>query len=67
MDSHFIFECNVGKRRIRHTVCHTLKLIDEFLNRLKIDGRLYAIQLQNGSMSDPPLSDIEFKNKIVWV
>ena len=33
--SHFIFEINVGKRRIRHTT--TLKLIDEFLDRLKID------------------------------
>ena len=33
--SHFIFEINVGKRRIRHTT--TLKLNDEFLDRLKID------------------------------
>ena len=35
--SHFIFDINVGKRRIRHTT--TLKLDDEFLNRLKIDLR----------------------------
>ena len=33
--SHFIFEINVGKSRIRHTT--TLKLNDEF--RLKIDWR----------------------------
>ena len=33
--SHFIFEINVGKRRIRYTT--TLKLNDEFLDRLKID------------------------------
>ena len=47
--SHFLFEINVGKRRIRHRM--TLKLNDEFLDRLKID-----------SMSDPPLSDVDFKN-----
>ena len=32
--THFIFEINVGKRRIRHTP--TLKLNDEFLDRFKI-------------------------------
>jgi len=32
--SHFIFEINVGKMRIRHTM--TLKMNDEFLDRLKI-------------------------------
>ena len=31
----FIFEINVGKKRIRYTA--TLKLNDEFLDRLKID------------------------------
>ena len=33
--NHFIFEINVGKRRIRHRT--TLKLNDEFLDRPKID------------------------------
>ena len=33
--NHFIFEINIGKGRIRHTT--TLKLNDEFLDRLKID------------------------------
>ena len=33
--SHFIHEINVGKRRIRYTT--TLKLNDEFRDRLKID------------------------------
>ena len=33
--SHFIFEINVGKSRIRHTT--TLKLNDEFLDRVKFD------------------------------
>ena len=32
---HFIFEINVGKSRIRHIT--TLKLNDEFLDRVKID------------------------------
>ena len=33
--NHFIFEIDVGKSRIRHTT--TLKLNDEFLNRIKMD------------------------------
>ena len=33
--SHFILEISVGRRRIRHKT--TLKLTDEFLDRLKID------------------------------
>ena len=33
--SHFIFEINVGNRRIRHTT--TLEFNDEFLDRVKID------------------------------
>ena len=33
--SHFIFEINVGKRRIRHRA--TLNLNNEFLNTVKID------------------------------
>ena len=33
--SHFIFEINIGKGRIRHAT--TPKLNDEFLDRLKID------------------------------
>ena len=35
--SHFIFKINVGKRRIRHRT--TLKLNDEFLDRLQFDWR----------------------------
>ena len=31
---------------------------------LKIDG---VIQIQRRSMSDPPLSDIDFKYKMAWV
>ena len=33
--SHFIFEINIGKKRIRHTT--TVKFNAEFLDRLKID------------------------------
>ena len=48
--SHFIFEINVGKRRIRHNTS-ALKLNESrsTQNRLKI-------QIQNRSMSDPTLS-----------
>ena len=63
--SHFIFEINVGKRRIRHTT--TLQLNDEVLGQLKIDED-DVIQIQSRSMSDLTLSDIDFKNKmaLVW-
>ena len=46
-------EINIGKRRIRHTT--TLKLNDG------------VIQIPSRSMSDTPLSDIDFKNKTAWV
>jgi len=62
--SYFIFEINVGKRRIRHT--KTLKLKNEFLNRQKsIEDDV--VEIQSRSMSDPPLSDIYFKNKMSWI
>ena len=35
MQTYFIFEINLGKSRIRHTT--TLKLNDEFLDRLNTD------------------------------
>ena len=62
--NHFIFEINIGMRRIRHT--KTLKLNDEFLDRQKSieDG---VIQIQSRSMSDPLLSDIDFKNIMPWI
>ena len=62
--SHFIFEINVGKGRIRHTT--TLKLNDEF----QIGSKSIAddvIPILRRSMSDPPFSDIDFKNKMAWV
>ena len=60
--SHFILDINVEKGRIRHTT--TLKLNDEFLDRLKIDD---VIEIQSRSMSDPTFSDIDFKIKMVWI
>ena len=60
--SHFIFEINVGKSRIRHRP--TLNLNDAILNPFGDD---LAIQFQNRSKSDPTLSDIDFKNKLMWV
>ena len=64
--SHFIFGITVGKSRIRHTT--TLKVNNEFLNRLKIDFQDGVIQIQSRYMSDPSLSEIDFKNKMasVW-
>ena len=42
--SHFIFEINVGKSRIRHTT--TLKLSNEFLDRLKIEFRVVLCRIR---------------------
>ena len=63
--SHFIFEINVGKSRIRHLT--TLNLNEATLNRFWVD---LEIQFQGRSMSDPShptLSDNDFKNKMAWV
>ena len=61
--SHFIFEISVGKSRIRHRT--TLNLNNAIFNRFWVD---LEIKFQSRSMSDPPLSDINFKNKMarVW-
>ena len=56
--SNCIFEINVGKSRIRHKT--TLKLNDKFLDVL--NGSV--IQFKKRSMSDPTLSDIDFKMKV---
>jgi len=61
--NHFIYEISVGKRRIRHRT--TLNL-----NFFLIDSKLIEddiIQIESRSLSDPPLSDIDFKNKMAWV
>ena len=52
--SHFIFENNVGKKRIRHRT--TLNLNDPTPNRFWVD---LEIEFQSRSMSDPTFSDIE--------
>ena len=57
--NHFIFEINVGKSRIRHRT--TLNLNELIFSRFRGD---LEIQFQSRSMSGPPLSDIDFKNKI---
>ena len=59
---HFTFEINVGKSRVRHRT--TLKLNDAICNQFRVD---LEIQFQSRSMSDPTLSDIDFKIKMVWV
>ena len=57
--SHFIFEIDVGKSRIRHRT--TLKLKDE--DRLKIISRQRHLNSES-FLSGPTLSDIDFKNKM---
>ena len=61
--SHFIFEINVGKSRIRHIT--TLNLNDVIFNQFLFDKEIH---FQSRSMSDPTLSDIDLKNKMarVW-
>ena len=74
--SHFIFEINVGKSRIRHTT--TLKLSYEFLDRLKINWRfkfrvivcrirffLTLISKRKWLWSEPPWSGILGKSAII--
>ena len=29
--------------------------------------KIHSIQIQSRSMSEPPLSDIDFKNEVTWV
>ena len=60
--SHLNFEINVGKRRIRHTT--TQNSNDAIFNRFLVH---LEFQFQSRSMSDPPISDIYFKNKMVLV
>ena len=60
--SNFIFEINVGKSRIRHRT--TLNLHKVIFHRFVVD---LEIQFQRRCMSDPTLSDIDFRNKMTWV
>ena len=59
--SHFIFEINVGKKRFRDTTTLNLSSTIDFKLIWNFD-----IQFQRCSMSDPPLPDIDIKNKMVW-
>ena len=60
--SHFIFEINVGKGRIRHRTI--LNLGQSSLSRWRYE---LFFKNQSRSMSDPTLSDIYFKNEMAWV
>ena len=53
--SHFIFEINVGKSRIRHRT--TLNWNHLIFSRFWVD---LQIQFQSRSTPDPPLSDMDF-------
>ena len=61
--SHFIFEINIGKGRIRHRT--TLKLNFQIDSKSIENG---VIQIQSHFMSGPTFSDIDFENKmaLVW-
>ena len=59
---HFIFETNVGKGRIRHRTTTNFEW-RHFQSILKAD----FIQIESRSKSEPPLSDIDFKNKMPWI
>ena len=63
--SHLTFEIIAGKRRIRHRT--TLNLNDVIFNRFSESSKSiqkFIIYFQSRSMSDPTLSDIDFKNKM---
>ena len=60
--SHYIFEIKVGKRRIRHGTNLNFNVV--IFNRFCVD---IEIQFQIRSLSDPILSDNDYKNKIAWV
>ena len=56
--NHFIFEINVGRTRIRHT---TTPKLNFWIDSKSVEAD--DVQIQSRSMSDPSLSDIDFKNK----
>ena len=58
--SNFLFEINVGKRRIRHIT--TLNLNDVNLNRIWVNLEIFHSNSECHSKSDPSISDIYFKN-----
>ena len=60
--SHIIFKISVGKRRIRH---RTALKLNFWIDSKSIEDE--DIQIQSRSMSDPPLTDIDFKYKMAWV
>ena len=57
--NYFIFEINVGNGRIRHRMTPNLNEVN-FQNWFK----MMSFKIQNRSMSDPTLSDIDFKIKM---
>ena len=59
---HLIFEINVGKSRIRHS---TILKLNSLADSKSTEDQV--IQIQSRSMSDPTLSDNDFKNKMAWV
>ena len=60
---HSISKINVGNSRIRHRT--TLNFELRHFNRFGVDLEIHH-SFQSRSMSDPTLSDINFKNKMAW-
>ena len=63
VQTHAIFLKSMSERGGSHTRT-ILKLNELIFNRFWVD---LEIQFLSRSMSDPPLSDIDFKNKMDWV
>ena len=61
--SHFIFEFNVKKRRIRLRACGWM--MNFYINIKSIPN--IAIQIQSRTLSDTTLSDMDFKYQMAWL
>ena len=59
---HLIFEINVGEGRIRHRTTPKFNFLID--SKWIEDG---VIWIWSSSISDPTVTDIDFKNKLAWV
>ena len=59
--NYYIFEINVGNRRIQNITTLNLNL-QSILNRFRNPSFNFRV-----SITDPPLSDIDFNHKMAWV
>ena len=59
------FEINVGKRRIRHKTI--LNFNDTIFNQFWDEKYEIKFEIKSRSIAEPPLSRIDFENKMAWV